>query len=44
VAEGGFTANEEVDELRWLTSAAARPLLSYGRDVELLDSLGLQGA
>jgi 8-oxo-dGTP diphosphatase len=36
---GGFTPTKEVDELRWLTPDEARSLLSYTRDVELLDSL-----
>jgi 8-oxo-dGTP diphosphatase len=37
--EGGdFAANEEVDELRWLTPADARPLLSYDFDRELIDT------
>ena len=34
---GEFEPTEEVDELRWLTPAEARALLSYARDVELLD-------
>jgi 8-oxo-dGTP diphosphatase len=36
---GDFWPTEEVDELRWLTPAAARALLSYPRDVVLLDEL-----
>ena len=36
---GEFTPTTEVDELRWLTPDEARSLLSYTRDVELLDSL-----
>jgi 8-oxo-dGTP diphosphatase len=32
-----FTANEEVDELRWLAPADALPLLSYDRDRALLE-------
>ena len=36
---GEFTPTKEVDELRWLTPDEARSLLSYTRDVELLDSL-----
>jgi len=36
---GEFTPSDEVDELRWLTPAEATELLSYPRDVELLDSL-----
>ena len=34
---GGVHTSEEVDELRWLTPAEARELLTYARDVELLD-------
>ena len=37
VADDGFTPNEEVDELRWLDADAARALLSYPRDLSLLD-------
>ena len=36
---GGFAPNQEVDELRWLTPAQARALLSYDRDRPLLDAL-----
>ena len=36
---GEFTASEEVDDLRWLTPEEARELLTYPRDLELLDSL-----
>ena len=36
---GEFTPTEEVDDLRWLTPDEARELLTYPRDVELLDSL-----
>ena len=32
-------ALREIDELRWLTPEEARRLLTYSRDVELLDSL-----
>ena len=32
----GFVPNDEVDELRWLPTAEALALLSYGRDTELL--------
>ncbi len=36
-AQGGsFTANEEVDEVRWVRFAEAAVLLSYERDRELL--------
>ena len=34
--EGDFTANDEVDELRWVTRDEARGLLTYERDAELL--------
>jgi 8-oxo-dGTP diphosphatase len=37
VVGGAFTPTEEVDEIRWLTSAEAAQLLSYGRDLALLD-------
>jgi hypothetical protein len=33
---GEFTANDEVDELRWLPPAEARELLTYERDLEIL--------
>ena len=36
-ASGDFEPNEEVDELRWLTPAEARELLTYPGDAELLD-------
>lgn len=36
--DGDFEPNEEVDELRWLTPASARPLLSYEHDRALLDA------
>ena len=36
---GEFTPTAEVDELRWLTPSEARELLTYARDVELLESL-----
>ncbi|MGH3587412.1 MAG: NUDIX hydrolase, partial [Pseudonocardia sp.] len=37
-ARGGeFTPGDETDELRWLDPAAATEMLSYRRDVELLD-------
>ena len=36
---GEFTPTTEVDELRWLTPDEARSLLSYMRDVELLDAV-----
>jgi 8-oxo-dGTP pyrophosphatase MutT (NUDIX family) len=36
LADDGFTANEEVDELRWVDLVTAARLLSYPRDVTLL--------
>jgi 8-oxo-dGTP diphosphatase len=36
VVEGSFTANAEVDELRWLDLGSAAALLTYERDRELL--------
>lgn len=35
----GFKPNDEVDELRWLTPAAANELLTYSRDRKLVRSL-----
>jgi 8-oxo-dGTP diphosphatase len=35
---GQFEANKEVDELRWLSLAEAKQLLSYERDRELLEA------
>ena len=37
----GFTANDEVDELRWLAPAEAEELLSYPRDAAVLRSSAL---
>jgi len=37
--EGEFEPNHEVDEARWVSPAAARELLSYAWDVDLLDRL-----
>jgi len=34
---GEFAPTDEVDEVRWLTPAEARAVLTYARDVELLD-------
>jgi 8-oxo-dGTP diphosphatase len=39
VAGGEFTANDEVDEARWLPVEAARDLVSYPHDAVLLDGL-----
>ncbi|CAN5816830.1 hypothetical protein BH23ACT10_BH23ACT10_00520 [soil metagenome] len=36
--DGAFEHNREVDELRWLPLAAARELLTYDRDRDVLDS------
>lgn len=36
VADDGFTANDEVDELRWVDGESAMELLTYPRDRELL--------
>ena len=36
VADDGFTPNDEVDELRWVDPAAARNLLTYDRDRDLV--------
>jgi 8-oxo-dGTP diphosphatase len=38
IEDGSFTPTEEVDELRWVTTAQARWLLSYDRDREVLDA------
>jgi len=39
VAGGEFEPNREVDEIRWLSPEEAAGLLSYERDVALLDAL-----
>jgi 8-oxo-dGTP pyrophosphatase MutT (NUDIX family) len=40
VAESGeFAPNDEVDTLGWFTVTAARGVLSYERDIELLDAI-----
>ncbi|MGZ4695563.1 MAG: NUDIX hydrolase, partial [Acidimicrobiales bacterium] len=38
VRSGSFAPNAEVDEVRWLTRAKAAKLLTYPRDVPVLDS------
>lgn len=38
--DGGFRPTREVDEVRWLPPDRAAALLSYGRDGEVLASLG----
>ena len=35
---GSFTPTDEVDEIRWLPIAGAKPLLSYQRDIVVLDA------
>lgn len=37
--DDGFTPGREIDELRWLAPAEAAELLSYPRDVALLDEI-----
>jgi 8-oxo-dGTP diphosphatase len=39
---GEFTANEEVDELRWVPVEQARDMLSYDFDRELIDRVAAQ--
>ena len=39
VEDDGFTPGEEVDELRWAPADEAAELLTYDRDVALLDRL-----
>ena len=36
VVSGSFVANDEVDDVRWVTPDAARSLLSYERDLGVL--------
>jgi 8-oxo-dGTP diphosphatase len=36
---GAFTANDEVDELRWLSPEHAEALLSYPHDLELVKAV-----
>jgi 8-oxo-(d)GTP phosphatase len=38
--EGSFRPSNEVDEVRWMSPADARTLLSYKHDAAVLDSLG----
>jgi 8-oxo-dGTP diphosphatase len=42
--DAGFEPNDEVDEVRWEPLVAARRLLSYPRDRQVLDSLAAAGA
>jgi 8-oxo-dGTP diphosphatase len=44
VEDGSFTPTDEVDELRWVTAAQARFLLSYDRDRVVLDAFLKGGA
>jgi 8-oxo-dGTP pyrophosphatase MutT (NUDIX family) len=37
-SDPGFVANDEVDELRWLSPADAAALLTYDRDREMLSA------
>ena len=37
--KGSFTANDEVDEARWLPVADARSTVSYRHDADLVDAL-----
>ncbi len=37
VDRGSFTPNDEVDEVRWATPKKARKLLTWQRDVDLLE-------
>jgi 8-oxo-dGTP diphosphatase len=39
VTDDGFTPGREIDEVRWLTPADAAALLSYERDLDLLDAV-----
>ena len=38
--DDGFVPGKEIDALRWVAPADARGLLSYERDIVLLDALG----
>lgn len=38
VAGGEFTANPEVDEIRWLSVVPAAAILSYSHDIAVLES------
>ena len=39
VGDDGFTPNDEIDELRWVTPPDAAGLLTYARDLALLEEL-----
>ncbi len=38
VVDGEFAPGDEVDEVRWLRLPAARALLTYDRDQDVLDA------
>jgi 8-oxo-dGTP diphosphatase len=38
VVDGEFAPGDEVDEVRWLRPPAARALLTYDRDIAVLDA------
>jgi 8-oxo-dGTP diphosphatase len=38
LADDGFTANDEVDEIRWVDSETAAKMLTYPRDSGLLEA------
>jgi 8-oxo-dGTP pyrophosphatase MutT (NUDIX family) len=40
-ARGAFRRSDEVDEIRWLSPAEARSLLTYDHDRALVDALGV---
>ena len=40
VTDGEFTANDEVDEMRWLARRGAAALLTYEHDRRLVQALG----
>jgi len=44
VVGGELTPNEEADEIRWVSIEAARGLVTYDRDRELLDLVAAQEA
>ncbi len=44
VVGGEFTPNDEADEIRWVSIEAARELVTYDRDRELLDLVAAQEA
>ena len=39
IVDGAFDANEEVDAVGWFTLPAAAGVLTYDRDIELLDAI-----